>query len=261
MEVFNTEAANANTNILLPQHPFRMICSGPSNCGKTNWLLNLVMNPEMPWESVHLFYGAEQPKYEILEKYLNGESVGEDKQLTKKQIKKMKAKGSTEGNIPFEKFKGMPSEAWLSWFNQPDRREIPALIILDDLMLATEKSNDINKLFTIGSHHCNASVINLCQTIFTNKLQRNNSDYYVIFNFDQDMGQVSIIFRQLEPIRWRELLEEYKKITDKPYSWFMIDLRCKNLGHPHLKYRANAFDNVLLFGPTPGQAGDKSDVE
>lgn len=239
MSVFDTEQKNPNKNKILPQHPARLIVAGPSNCGKTNWLMNLLMHEDAPWDSIHLFYGADQPKYDILEKYYAGEPIKDKGGETKKLSKSRKDK------IFFQKIKGMPTNEWMEAFRNPDRYSIPACIILDDLMLQTDKSSEINKLFTIGSHHCNSTVINLCQSIFTNKLQRNNADYYVVFNFDQDQTQIRTLFTQLEPKNWKNLMDSYKECTKVPYSWFMVDLKCKNANQSHLKYRVNAFDEII----------------
>jgi len=253
IRTFHTEGDDVNINKILPQHPCRMIISGPSNCGKTNLLLNLIFDPDMPWDSISLFYGTKQKKYDLIQKYCNGEVIesnGEQIEIPAKKRSHQKKKyksTSPEGQIPFEMFEGLPSADWNKWLKSDERQTIPHLIIIDDLMLQTEKSDTINKLFTIGSHHSNCTIINLCQSIFTNKLQRNNADYYLTFNFDQDMTQIRTLFLQLEPTHWRELMEVYEEIMKTPYSWFLVDLRCKNLGMQHLKYRANGFDSVIDF--------------
>ena len=55
---------------LLPQH-VRLICVGPSNCGKTTALLSLIYNRGLWFENIYIFSKTlYQPKYQELESVL-----------------------------------------------------------------------------------------------------------------------------------------------------------------------------------------------
>jgi len=226
IKVFDTEFKDCNKNILLPQHPAKILIAGPSGSGKTNLLLNLIMNKDAPWKAIYLFYAVEQEKYNILDEY----------------CKKHK--------IFFEKFKGLPPPSFEKVIENKELLEIPKLVILDDIMMESDKSNDITKLFTLGSHHKNLTVISLIQKIFVNKTQRLNTDYVFLFNFCTDLTTIRNLFMQLEPTRFKPLLESYEQtMKESPHAFFLCDLKCHRLNPPlyHLKYRGNAFDNILEF--------------
>ena len=131
------------------KHPFTGIVAGPTACGKSTWVKNLItyqrdMIDPAP-EQVIWFYGEWQPLYDTL-----------------------------SGMVEFRE--GL---ADLNTLKTKKR----TLVIIDDLMTETDKS--VSNLFTKGSHHRNLSILHLVQNVFDkNKHTRTislNAHYLVIF--------------------------------------------------------------------------------
>ena len=93
------------------------------------------------------------------------------------------------------------------------------LIVLDDLMAQSGKDKRIADLFTKGSHHRNLSVIYIVQNVFhQGKETRNislNAHYIVLFKYNINRPQISILARQVNPGRVQEFMKNYEKATSR----------------------------------------------
>ena len=119
------------------KHPCTVILQGPSQCGKTQFAAKCIrfkMFEPMPSRIVWV-YTEMQPIYRELKKEL-GELLTFKKELNQELYKS---------------------------FNH----ENPALLILDDQMSECVKNELCAKLFTIGSHHKNLSVMFMMQNLTT----------------------------------------------------------------------------------------------
>ena len=108
--------------------------------------------------------------------------------------------------------------------------------VFDDLMDKVSKSPWASKLYTSGCHHQNLSVIALQQKIFTNREQRLNCHYLVLFDFPQDRGAVLPLARQLCPGNADRFFEIYKHATRPDYGWLLVDMK-KQGRDPRLRFR------------------------
>lgn len=114
-------------------------------------------------------------------------------------------------------------------------KSVPKLIVIDDLMTSSSKSNEVQSLFVKGVHHCNASVIFLTQNLFNQgKYARDirlNTHYLVIFKSPTFLSQVVYLSRQLRPDKAKFILEAYKDATARKYSYLFIILHpsCEDL--------------------------------
>lgn len=141
---------------LLP-NTIRMIISGPSNCGKTNALLSLLINPHgLRFENVYLFAKTlNQPKYQFLEKLLH-------------------------------------STKCIQYFPFSDNEEIVApqqalpnsIMIFDDI--ATDSQSNVRSYFCMGRHN-NIDSFYLSQTYtrIPKHLVRDNANFLVLFKQDE----------------------------------------------------------------------------
>ena len=56
-----------------------------------------------------------------------------------------------------------------------------------------------------------------------------NSHYLVLFKNPRDLIQISILSRQMYPDKHRFLIDAFKKATEKPYDYLLIDLKATTL--------------------------------
>ena len=113
-------------------HPFTMCIAGPSSCGKSTWLKNVLEHGFItPTPSKIIWcYREWQPLYADMMRVIP--------------------------NITFIQGVDIP---------EVDTR-YPHLVVLDDLMTEVTKNKDVSNMFTVGSHHKNMSVICLLQHLF-----------------------------------------------------------------------------------------------
>jgi len=195
---------------MLPlQHPLTAIVAGPTGCGKSEWVLQLIGRAkkmiEPPLEEIWYCYGKFQS---IFARYLE---------------------------VKF--YEGMPD------FTKFDGRRC-TLLVLDDLM--SETNDDVANLFTKGSHHRNVSVMFLTQNIFyKNKHMRTislNSHYMILFKNPRDAGQFYILARQMYPSGFKFAAEAYRNATERPFGYLFVDLKPQQ--DERYRLRTNVFFRV-----------------
>ena len=139
-------------------HPFTMTVSGPTSCGKTTLIKNILQRAQFlispPPTRIIWLYKRWQPLYYELRKTVTP------------RIEFVQG-------IPL----GLESDSFISTKENN-------LIILDDLMSTAGKNPIVTELFTEGSHHRNLSVIAINQNLYFSKdpTQRRNSNYMIVFN-------------------------------------------------------------------------------
>ena len=118
--------------------PTSISISGTTGAGKTQWLMKLLIHKQdlfstVP-EKILYCYGAWQPLFEKMEKELT--------------------------NIEFTE--GLPTPELIKEYSDLEQG---SLIILDDLLEQVNSNNEVQNLFTKGSHHKNITLINITQNI------------------------------------------------------------------------------------------------
>ena len=195
------------------KHPFTGIVAGPTACGKSTWVKNLItyhkdMIDPAP-EHVIWFYAEWQPLYDTL-----------------------------SGMVEFRE--GLADLTTLNTKKQ-------TLIIIDDLMTETDKS--VSNLFTKGSHHRNMSVLHLVQNVFDkNKHTRTislNAHYLVIFKNPRDASQITHLAKQMYPGHVQFLQEVFTDATSEAYGYLFIDLKQKT--PEHLRLRTKIMPNEMQY--------------
>lgn len=149
--------------ILLPTSIRAIIC-GPSNCGKTNLLMNLIYNPNgLKFKNIYLYSKSRyQPKYQELEEVL-------------KRVPQI-------GYFPFD-----DNESVIC----PNEAKTDSLFIFDDV--ACEKQQHIRAYFCMGRHR-NIDSFYLAQTYtrIPKHLVRDNANLLVLFR--QDFANLKHIY-------------------------------------------------------------------
>ena len=174
------------------KHPFTCMVVGPTQCGKTCFVLELIhrsrsIHPSP--ERIIWCFGC----YQDLFRNVN--------------------------DVEF--VEGVPD------MNILDGGKKRTLLITDDLM--SETDSRVTKIFTKWSHHLNGSVIYISQNLFNkSKENRNtclNTHYLVLFKNSRDSAQVMHLGRQIFPDAIKYVKESFADATSLPYSYLPIDLR------------------------------------
>lgn len=183
------------------KHPFSVILAGPSNCGKSYFIKNLLDHADkmlsvMP-ENVVWCYSCWQPLYEeLLCKY------------------------------PFIKFvEGLPDSLNDACLFPPNKIN---MVVVDDLMDSVCDSAEIEKAFTKYVHHRNLSIMYIVQNVFCQgKRSRTialNTKYMVLFKNPRDKLQIVSLARQMYPGKTQFFLEAFEDATKTPYGYLVVDL-------------------------------------
>lgn len=140
---------------LLPNNIRCLVC-GPSNCGKTNVLLSLLIEPTgLKFQNVYLYSKTlEQPKYKFLKNVIDG-------------IKGMKYFSYNDKNDVIS----------------PEDAAKNSIIIFDDV--AMENQENIKHYFSMG-RHMHVDCFYLCQTYskVPKQLVRDNANLIILFKQD-----------------------------------------------------------------------------
>ena len=186
-EIFN---AQIKTN-------FTLICAGPSNSGKTTFVIELIKNKEILIDNnidyILWFYGEKRPESPFLNSLENIEFI-----------------------------QGLP-DVFDGYINSTKR----GLAIFDDLMAECSKNPLITDFFTKKSHHENISVIFITQNFFHSGKERvnftKNATYLAIFNSPLDQATPYALAKKLMPQNQKTFIEIYNHAIDKPHGYLFID--------------------------------------
>ena len=175
---------------------FKLFLSGPSSCGKTSFVSELISNidqfvKEPPRKDI-FFYKEWQAKFTDMEQKLGVHFI-ENNDMIIEQIKE---------------------------FNTP------ALVIFDDMLNSTNLKA-VAQLFTVYGRHLNLCLAFLTQRLFNNKeffrQISQNSDYMGVFKNPRNSREIRTLASQITPKTF-ELLDIYQKATRDPYSYLLINL-------------------------------------
>jgi len=196
-------------------HPFTMIVSGNSGCGKTFFTKAMIENrvdPEL--KRVFWFYGEWQSGYADMP--------------------------SNVQMIP-----GMPT----SLDKYLDTDDGAKAFVFDDLMAECVDNRMLADAFTKKRHHRNVSVILLVQNLFCQgKVMRTvhlNTEYLILFGNTRDKSQFYHLARQIEPHNSRRIIEAYVDATTEPFSHFLVDL--KPMTPNALRYRSKSLSDTEQY--------------
>ncbi len=192
-------------------HPFTCMVVGPTQSGKTQFVLKLIRCSAAiypPPERIVWCYGCYQDIFRDLQPLV-------------------------------EFFEGIPDSSML------DGRR--TLLIIDDLMAETDQR--VTAIFTKGSHHKNASVIYISQNLYSkgkeNRTISLNTHYLVLFKNPRDLTQIMHLGRQMFPDRSKYFRDAFADATSRPYAYLLVDL--KTTTPDELRLRTDIFpDNTTM---------------
>lgn len=205
------------------QHPFTAMICGPTQCGKTQFLVRLLehidsmIHPKI--QNIIYCYGSWQPVFKVI-----------------------------QNQIPcIQFFNGLAS------LNEVDS-QITNLVIFDDLMDECINNKQIQNLFTKDSHHQNISVIFVSQNLYAKgKFSRTmalNSHYLVLFKNPRDQSQISVLGRQMFPGSSRFLVDAFRDATEKKkHGYLFLDLKPNSDSRNRIQTNVITGDQRIIYTP------------
>jgi len=231
--------SNRNNNPLL-QNSIRACIVGKSGCGKTNLLLNLLLNDYLDYDHLYIFSKSlHQPEYQVLIK-------GLENNLPKEVIAELIKKKLTDDYYIEKIGQGIDNKNKITVECYDDSSSIPDptelnkdhknLIIFDDIIL--EKQNKCEDYYTRGRHN-NVDCFYISQnyTKLPRQTIRENSNLFMLFPEDNitldyfhrdhctDINKKEFKYLCNETWTW-----------DKPYNFVTVDLSSNKYNG---KYRRN----------------------
>lgn len=210
-------------NIFAPSHPFRMLICGVSGSGKTNVLINLILN-YLIYDKIYIYSKhLEQDKYKLLKNFF--ETIEENEDL------------GDVMDLPIATF-GDSLDEIIDIEDLDEEKK--NLIVIDDFI--TEKNQKkITDLFIRGRHK-NSSIIYLTQTYFkVPKDIRLNTNHFLFFSVGNKKEMMEIQKEHAFDVSKDEFMDMFNSALSDDYSFFYIDKTSKIKA---LKYRMN-FDKLL----------------
>jgi hypothetical protein len=195
---------------------FKLFISGPSRCGKTFFVSELLENistfAKEPPETVVYVYKVWQSKFDEMKtcvEYFIEDNDGDENVV--QQLKDI-ARGQR------------------------------IFVIFDDL-INSKSLVEIATLFTVDGRHMNMSMAFLSQRMFVNneyfRQISQNCDYFCVFKNPRNSSEIRTLAQQLTPGSL-ELIEIYKAATKSPFSYLFINLtqECER----NVKYLSHLFN-------------------
>ena len=191
---------------------FKLFISGPSRCGKTFFVADLLQNiqtfAKQPPSLVVYIYKVWQTKFDEMTNVVH--IFLEDQKNIVDKIKEY-ATGA------------------------------PILIVFDD-MINSSSLSELAPLFTVDARHMNMSLVFLTQRMFVNdeyfRQISQNCDYFIIFKNPRNSSEIRTLAQQITPGSLH-LINMYIEATKEPFSYLFINLtqECP----PEIKYLSQFF--------------------
>jgi hypothetical protein len=238
MDNLTIDKINSRKNNELLPNSIRACIIGKSNCGKTNLLLNLLLNNYLDYNHLYIFgKSLNQPEYQILIKSIENKipnhiikDLIQSKMTDDYFIDKIGTGLKDKSDIKIEYFDNNTDIPDPSELNKNKRN----LIIFDDIML--EKQNKFENYYTRGRHNnIDCFYISQNYTKLPRHTIRENSNLF--FLFPQDNITLDNFYRDhctdINKSQFKYLCNE---TWSEPYNFVTIDLTSHILNG---RYRKN----------------------
>ena len=162
-------------------------------------------------------------------------------------INKREGVGINHSNDPkvFIKYSNDMSDAYKNTNNYNPEKDNKILIVFDDTiadMIRNKKLNSIVTELFIRCRKLNISLVFISQSYFkVPKDVRNNSTHFFIMKIPNKRELQQIATNHSSDINTKDFIKVYKKCTDKPYSFFVIDTTLSS--DDPLRFRKNLNNN------------------
>ena len=195
---------------------FKTFISGPSRCGKTTFVIDLIDN---------IFNISSTPPTFIIYVF---------------KVWQYKFDEMTKVNIFLEDDESIVEKI------MGYSRGQPLLIIFDD-MINSKSLPSLAPLFNVDGRHMNLSLVFLSQRLFVNdehfRQISQNCDYFVLFKNPRNSSEIRTLANQMTPTTM-ELVKIYLEATKSPFSYLFINLTqeaCRDT-----KYLSDLFSRDFL---------------
>lgn len=221
----NSDSMSEHESVVKLESPCTIIVSGASFSGKSTLIKKMLTRANGVFKV---------PPSKIIYCY----SIWQEKLF--EEIK------DTVENISFHK--GLVDE---EVFNSNDN--VHSICVIDDLMVDVADSKFIQKLFCVGSHHLNWTMILIIQNLYQKgKVMRTislNCRVFIIFRNSRDQGQVKTLARQMFPDNVNYFLDAYRKSTAVPYGYLVIDITPTSIEQYQLRSRILPGEDMIIYVP------------
>ena len=194
----------------IPDHPYRILIIGGSGTGKTNALLNLINNQQ----GIDKIYLYVKDPYEDKYQYL----INKRESVELKHFNDPKA---------FIEYSNDMHSVYKNIDNYHLNKENKILKVFDDMipdMINNKKLNSIVTELIIRGRKLNISFIFIAQSYFkVPKDVRNIIMQFFIMKIPNKRELQQIAINHSSDINTKDFIEIYRKCTDKPYSFLVID--------------------------------------
>ena len=127
--------------------------------------------------------------------------------------------------------------------NYNPNKENKVMIVFDDMitdMISNKKLNSIVTEFFIRCRKLNISLVFISQSyVKVQKNVRNNSTHFFIMKIPNKRELMQIAINHSSDINTKDFIEIYRKCTDKPYSFLVIDTTLSS--DDPLRFRKNLY--------------------
>lgn len=189
-----TQQKNMKNGPLLSNNIRCLIC-GPSNCGKTNVLLSLLLNANgVKFLNVYLYSKSlQQPKYMFLGEILQ-----------------------QAGEIPFHTYNDKSDVV------PPEEAAEDSVVVFDDVVL--EDQDAIRQYFTMGRHR-RLDCFYLCQTYskIPKQLVRDNANLILLFKQDELNLRHAYDDHVNTDMSWNQFKDICRECWKQKYTFLTID--------------------------------------